>query len=193
MTSHDRPVSYGPHVADDAELRLCGDLHGKRVIELGMAPGRANALAMAGSGAKTIVLDPSADRIAELRREADAAELHVECHQGDLPDLGFATSASVDLVVSSHRLADVDDLPRLLRQVHRVLKPEAPFVIAIDHPAAVGPDQPYGAGTFTLGSLLMSLLRADFRVDNLHELLPSDQPDAMRPTVLVVRARKLGV
>lgn len=193
MTSHERPVSYGPHVADDAELRLCGDLHGKRVIELGMAPGRANALAMAGAGAKTIVLEPAAERIAELRREAEAAELHVECHEGDLPDLGFATSASVDLVVCSHRLADVDDLPRLLRQVHRVLKPEAPFVIAIDHPAAVAADQPYGAGTYTLSSLLMSLLRADFRVDNLHELVASDQPGALRPSVLVLRARKLGV
>jgi len=28
-------VWFGQGVADDAELRLCGDVHGKRVIELG--------------------------------------------------------------------------------------------------------------------------------------------------------------
>ena len=62
--------------------------------------------------------------------------MRVECHQGDLADLGFATSGSVDLVVASHSLAGVDDLPRLLRQVHRVLKPGTPFVVAMPHPVA---------------------------------------------------------
>ena len=30
-------IWYGAHVADESELRLCGDLAGKRVIELGLA------------------------------------------------------------------------------------------------------------------------------------------------------------
>ena len=38
--------------------------------------------------------------------------------------------------VASHSLGGVDDLPRLLRQVHRVLKPGAPFVVAMRHPVA---------------------------------------------------------
>jgi hypothetical protein len=113
VTTHVQPVSFGANVPDDAELRLCGDLHGKRVIELGAAPDRPNALTMAATGAKTILLEPDAERIAGVRRDAETAEIHVEFHQGDLADLGFATSASVDLVVSVHRLAEVDDLPTM--------------------------------------------------------------------------------
>ena len=32
-------------------------------------------------------------------------------------------------------LASVDDLARVFRQVHRVLKPEAPLVCSVPHPA----------------------------------------------------------
>jgi SAM-dependent methyltransferase len=193
VSLHPRPVSYGAGVADDAELRLCGDLNGKRVIELGLAPGSGNAIPMAQAGAKTIVVDPDALLIAATRRLADEAEVHVECHQGDLADLGFATSASVDLVLSVHRLVDVDDLPRVLRQAHRVLKPEAPLVIAVDHPAGVEAGQRYGSGTFSIGSIFTSLLRTDFRVDVMHELFPLDRPEALLPVTLVIRARKLGL
>jgi SAM-dependent methyltransferase len=192
VTTNERTIGYGVGLADDADLRLCGDLEGKRVVELGLAPDGSNAIAIALSGAKTIVLEPSATHIAELRKAAEAAETHVECHEGDLADLGFLTSASVDLVVSVGRLHEVDDLPRVLRQVHRVLRTEAPFVLALPHPAAVGDDEPYGAGTFTVAGLFMSLLRADFRVDVVYELAPVDRR-ALRPSTLVVRARKLGV
>jgi hypothetical protein len=54
--------------------------------------------------------------------------------------------------------------------------------------------RPYGAdGTRTLGELFMALQRANFRVDVLHELFPAGSPDAMVPSTLVLRARKLGV
>ena len=147
-------IWYGDEVADDSELRLCGDIVGKRVLELGLGS-NPNAVAMATRGAKAIALDPSPDRIARLRAAAEAAEVKVECHQGELADLGFATSGSMDLVIASHSIDDVDDLPRLLRQVHRVLRPGAPFVVAMRHPVAAmfyGSDstaqRPYGADEF---------------------------------------------
>ncbi len=128
-------IWYGANVSDESELRLCGDLAGKRVIELGIAPS-PNSILMAQQGAKAIALDPDPQAIAALRSTAERHEVRVECHQGDLADLGFATSGSVDLVVASHSLTGVDDLPRLLRQVHRVLKPGTPFIVAMPHPVA---------------------------------------------------------
>ena len=101
-------IWYGAHVADESELRLCGDLAGKRVIELGVAGSAGaitpNSVTAAMAGAKAMALDPDPQAIAAVRAAAEQAEVTVQCHQGDLADLGFATSASVDLVVASHTL-----------------------------------------------------------------------------------------
>ena len=85
-------IWYGDNVADDSELRLCGDIVGKRVLELGVAP-TSNAITAAVAGAKAIALDPSADKIARLRAAAEVAEVKVECHQGELADLEPALPA----------------------------------------------------------------------------------------------------
>ncbi|MCU1367343.1 MAG: hypothetical protein JWN39_2982 [Ilumatobacteraceae bacterium] len=196
-------VRYGSSVADETELRLCGDVAGKRVIELGIsAP--SNAVALAVAGARALAVDPSADRITLLRRQAEAAEVTVQCHQSEIADLGFVTSASMDLVLASHTLVEVDDLSRLLRQIHRVLKPDAPFVMAGPHPVAamLGTGQaanrqverPYGtAPTRSISEVFMALQRTNFRIDVMHELTPLNNRNAVAPAVLVIRARKLGV
>jgi SAM-dependent methyltransferase len=195
-------VRYGTSVADEAELRLCGDVAAKRVMELGIST-PSNALALAVAGARVIAVDPSADRIATLRRQAHEAEVTIQCHQTEIADLGFATSASFDLVIASHTLGDVDDLARLLRQIHRVLKPEASFVMAGPHPisamlASVGGQlvvqQAYGTGgARSISDVLMALQRTNFRVDMMHELAPLNARNAMAPAVLVIRAKKHGV
>jgi SAM-dependent methyltransferase len=182
-------VTYGAGAPDDAELHLLGDVSGgRRVVELGIA---GNAIALAEAGAKAIALDPDPDRIADLRGAAASAAVTVECHQGELADLGFAPSGTIDLVLSSHTLDDEPDLDRTLRQVHRVLKPGAPFVLAMVHPfAAVSAESPYGAGGRTVGDLLTALDRANFRIELFHELgVDAEHP---APTALVVKARKQG-
>jgi ubiquinone/menaquinone biosynthesis C-methylase UbiE len=197
-------VWFGQGVADDSALRLCGDLNGKRVVEIGVGPtppgSSPNAVRMAQAGAKAIALDPSADRIAALRHQADTAEVRVECHVGELYELGFVTSGSVDLAIATHTLDDVDDLPRLLRQVHRVLRPGAGFVIALTHPVAamfaLGSREAlhhYGETTRTISDLYMHLVRSNFHLDVVHELAPAAARDSLTPTVLVMRARKEGL
>ena len=191
-------IWYGDNVADDGELRLSGDLAGKRVLELGVAT-TSNAIAMAIAGAKAIALDPSADKIARLRAAAEDAEIKVECHRGELADLGFATSGSIDFVIAAHSLRSVDDLPRLLRQVHRVLKVGAPFVVAMHHPVAMMFDgseptarRAYGADGETFSELYMAFERSNFHFDAMYELNSRHQRDALTPSVLVLRARKQG-
>ena len=139
-------IRFGRDIPDDRELRLCGDISdGKRAIELGVSR-QQNAIAFALAGAKAIAVDPSAEAIADLRAAAAKAEVTVECHHGDLADLGFATSGSAALVVANHTLTDVDDLGRLLRQVHRVLRASHPFVISVPHPfAGVHSSDQYGS------------------------------------------------
>lgn len=172
------------------------------MIELGIAK-NSNAIAMALNGAKAIAIDPDAQRIASLRTAAETAEVSVECHRAELADLGFVTSASVDLVVAGNSLASVNDLPRVLRQVHRVLRPNSPFVLWAVHPIAAmfGGDRsgtptakvPYGNGFHTFGALYMAIERSNFHLDTIHELNDQRSREPMFPAVLVMRTRKLGV
>jgi ubiquinone/menaquinone biosynthesis C-methylase UbiE len=195
----DITLSYGDHLPDEAELRLCGDVNGKRVIELGVTSA-VNAVGLARRGAKTMVVDPSADNIATVRTTAEANEVSVECHQADLADLGFATSASVDLVLCAGGLDRVEDVPRLFRQVHRVLRTGAAFVLALPHPFA---SMVHGATVqhdywgllqrHTVSSLFTSLSRANFQVDVLLEPEPRSGPSVLVPPTLLLRSRKLGV
>lgn len=187
-------VTYGQGVPGDDELNVLGDVTGgRRVIELGIA---GNSVALAMMGAKAIALDPDPDRIADLRAAAASAGVSVECHHGELADLGFAPSGTIDLVLANHSLDDDDDLGRTLRQVHRVLKPGAPFVLAMAHPfAAVGVGsggvlRPYGDDHRTVGELLTALDRTNFRIEAFHELGVDDTTPI--PTTLVVKTRKQG-
>lgn len=188
-------MTYGEGIPGEGQLRLLGELgDGRRVIELGVA---GNAVALAQHGAKAIAVDADPERIADLRAGAARAGVSVECHHGDLADLGFAPSGTIDVVLANHTLDDEDDLGRILRQVHRVLKPGAPFVIAMAHPFAevAGPDadgtvRRYGEGRRTVGELLTALARTNFRIEAFHELgLDDDHPV---PTTLVVKTRKEG-
>jgi SAM-dependent methyltransferase len=124
----------------------------------------------------------------------------VELHHGDLAELAFVGADSIDVAVSIYAFGAVDDLNRVFRQVHRVLRPEGPLVFSLPHPTylAVRPDaqppafrRPYfdrspvtwesgsHSGTdipHTIGDLFTSLGRANFRVDTLLE--PEPPPDA---------------
>ncbi len=184
-------IIYGDGIADETELRLCGDVAGaKRAVELGISPW-FNSIEFASAGGKAIAVDPDPERIAEMRRRADAAEVTVQCLEADLADLGDIASTSCDVVVAVQTIAGVDDLGRLLRQVHRILKPSTSFVIAVPHPfASVEPSKPYGTTDRTIGGWFTALERSNFRVDQVKEL--GIGPTQPIPTTLVLRARKEG-
>jgi SAM-dependent methyltransferase len=124
---------YGPDIPNEAELRLLGDLRGKRVLELGCGGGQAS-ISFVKQGAAAIGVDFSAEQLAYARRECDAEEVRVELRQGDVADLAFMRADSIDLVFSSYVFHYVEDLNRVFRQVHRVLKVGAPLVFSIPHP-----------------------------------------------------------
>ncbi len=191
-------IKYGRDIPTDDDLRLAGDISGgKRALELGISRD-SNAVAFALAGAKAIAVDPQPQNIERVRADAARAEVIVQCHTNDIADLGFATSGSLELVVANHTLIEVDDLSRLLRQVHRVLKASHPFIISVPHPFAGlhTTDEygskvlPYGTAGRTISDWFTHLGRANFRVDQILELGVS--PISPVPTTLVIRARKEG-
>ena len=45
----------------------------------------------------------------------------------------------------------------------------------------------------SISDIFMAMQRTNFRIDVMHELMPLGSRTALTPTVLVIRARKLGV
>ncbi len=187
-------VSYGADVAREDTLKLLGTVEGKRILDLGCGTGH-NAIALARQGAKVIGVDESSDQSADARAACDREGIKVELHHAPLAELAFLRADTIDAALSVFGLAQVEDIDRVFRQVHRVLRPEMAFVISLPHPAfaLVDPADPERriqrsywdpapiSGTDpagradvprTISTLFTSLGRANFRVDTVLEPEP---------------------
>ena len=146
-------VRYGGAVPTERDLRLLGDVTGRRAVDLGCGRGD-NAIVLARAGAHVIAVDASAGQLERLGRRAERAEVRVETHRSDAADLAFLRADSVDLAISTGMVDHLEDLDRFLRQVHRVLRPGAPFVFSYPHPVALCIGRAdTGPGGLPLGSL----------------------------------------
>jgi SAM-dependent methyltransferase len=153
MESIPETVAYAPDGPTEAELRICGDVEGKRVLDLGAGSG-ANAIALARQGAHVIAIDSSIAQLTRARKLAATTDVRVEWHESDASDLAFLRADSIDLVLAAGVLGEVEDIDRLFRQVHRVLRPGAPFVFSYDHPMALAVGREGEApGALPLGAL----------------------------------------
>ena len=187
---------YGPDLPTEADLRLVGVVKGKRVLDLGCGGGQA-AVSFAKQGASVTGVDFSAEQLTHARQLCDAEGVKVELRYGDLADLAFLRSDSVDVVFSAGALGFVEDLGRVFRQVHRVLKVGAPIVFSLPHPASAlideDSDQPllvrrayfdqspitveregttFEVYPHTFADLFMGLMRASYRVEAILEPEP---------------------
>ena len=214
-------VRYGPDGPTEDEMRLLGDVAGKRVLDLGCGEGQA-AVAFTLRGATTIAVDASVRMLDRARTLADSAGVRIEWHQGDLADLAFLRAESIDLVFSAYSLGEVADLHRVFRQVHRVLKNRGAFVFSFEHPIAlcIGREPPKTPSTpispvvrmsyFTedpitvdrdgepirlyvrqVSDVFQALSRGGFRVEVLAEPRPGG--DTLVPRTIIWRGRKEGL
>jgi SAM-dependent methyltransferase len=213
---------YGPDIPTEADLRLLGDVKGRRILDLGCGAAQAS-IAFAKAGAAAIGVDFSGEQLAHGRALSTAAEVRVELRQGDLADLAFLRADSIDGAFSANAFDYVEDLGRVFRQVHRVLKVGAPLAFSVTHPlwaraGAGGSDSSrayfdrspvvtrHGDVDLTVfprtfADFYTALVRASYRVDAFLE--PEPVPHAPRslawqsvmaavPFTLIVRARKEG-
>lgn len=194
----DGVVRLGPDLDHEALERLlaaAGPLDEARVLDLGCGSGSA-AVTLARRGARVIGVEASTARLAQARHAAEVADVRVELHHCDLADLAFLRADSIDLVIAIYSLAGVQDLGRVFRQLHRIMRPDAALVLSLPHPVSVmlelDPDEqstPYLTRTadsehpiawraggdegvthvHQIGDVFTALLRANFRVDALVE------------------------
>ncbi len=191
-------VQFGPDLDDDQLEKLIaavGPMEGRRVLDLGCGSGTAS-VAIARRGARVIAVESSTARLTQARHAADVAGVKIEFHHSDLADLAFLRADSIELVVAVYSLAGVQDLGRVFRQLHRVMRPEGALVLSLPHPMSMmleadidDQQTPYltrsawsdqaitwrsgGDEGVThvhqIGDVFTTLLRSNFRVDALVE------------------------
>lgn len=189
-------AAYGPGLPEEGTLRLIGgDMRAKRVLTLGCGHGAA-CLSFARASAVTVAVEPSAEVARRVREEAEAEGLRIELRETDLADLAFLRAESMDLAFSAHELAYVENLGRVLRQVHRSLRRGSPLIFSLPHPFAqtlsesgtslvlsrsyFEPEPWAGGGASTLprpylrsiGEVVAELGRAGYRVEAIAEPEP---------------------
>jgi SAM-dependent methyltransferase len=115
---------------------LLPDLDGKRVIDLGCGFGWFARWARQQRAAHVLGLDLSEKMIDRAR--TDTSDAGIEYAIADLEQVELPES-SFDFAYSSLALHYIADLARLVKAVHRSLRPGASFVFTIEHPIYMAP------------------------------------------------------
>ncbi len=118
----------------DPHGRLRGvRVDGARVLVLA-GGGGWDAVLFAKLGAATTLLDISRRQLDTVRNLAQRERVRIRFLQGNMKDLSRFADASFDVVWHCHSLVFVDDAPRVLREVGRVLAPGGTYVMSTVHP-----------------------------------------------------------
>ena len=127
-------VHYGPYGPGEQELRVIGNVTGLDVLELGCG-GAQNAIVLAKWGAKSVTaLDQSEKQLEYAKKLANSQGVKIRFLKGNIEDLSMLEDASFDLIVSSHAMSYVVDLPRVFSEVARVLRKNGRIVTCLGHP-----------------------------------------------------------
>jgi SAM-dependent methyltransferase len=136
-----RLAFFGP-----AQVALCGEVRGLRVLDLGCGSGYL-ARALAGRGARVTGVDLSPNMVAHARRLEAGQPLGVEYAEGDAAaaDALFPAGA-FDLVASCLALQDMPDPAAAFRAALALLRPGGRFVASVAHPATDTPHREWARG-----------------------------------------------
>jgi ubiquinone/menaquinone biosynthesis C-methylase UbiE len=122
----------------DVLLRLLGEGSGS-LVDVGCGTG-AYAAGLAERGWDVTGVDVSEDMLRRARAKG------VRTVHADATALPFEDE-SFDAAISVFTSTDVDDLPAVVREIVRVLRPGAPLVYLSVHPCFVGPHSMYDPET----------------------------------------------
>jgi SAM-dependent methyltransferase len=125
------PGNRGVHLYDNL-ISWAPVVAGERVLDLGCGSGGATRAAahVVGPEGMVVGIDVSAECI-EVARARTLPELPVLFRRGDAQALTTVPDRTFDCAVASMMLEQVADLPRMLAEVFRVLRPGGRFVASV--------------------------------------------------------------
>lgn len=126
-------VHYGPLCPGEDRLGLLGDIHGKKVLDLGCGCGQ-NCIALTRLGASVVGVDFSEGQLAQARIMASEENSAIDFVQSDMARLDTLSDNSFDLVISACAIAFVEDIDATFRETYRVLRPDGIFILSDMYP-----------------------------------------------------------
>ncbi|MCP2623788.1 class I SAM-dependent methyltransferase [Mycolicibacterium smegmatis] len=127
---HARDGFYNAHYDRPACLALIGDVAGRTILDAACGPG-LYAEELAKRGASLIGFDQSPRMVELARARVPSGDFRVHDLAGPLD---WLPSQSVDAVLLALALEYVDDRTAMLREFHRVLRPDGALVLSRMHP-----------------------------------------------------------
>jgi ubiquinone/menaquinone biosynthesis C-methylase UbiE len=113
-------------------LDLCGDVQGLSVLDVGCGPGLYAEELVARGASELTGLDGSPTMV-ELARERVPERATFRVHDLESP-LDWLAPESFDLAVMALVIHHVDNRVGVLREIHRVLRPDGKLVVSTHHP-----------------------------------------------------------
>jgi len=137
---------WSPEGLDEADVRLLGDVEGRRVLDIGCGAAQC-ARWLRSQGATAIGLDLSFRQLQHSRRLDEETSLTVPVTCATATALPFADGC-FDLACSAFgALPFLVDIGTALREVARVVRPGGRFVFSVVHPMRqLFPDEPTERG-----------------------------------------------
>ena len=200
-------VDFGdPIFPTESDLRILGEVAGKRVVELG-AGGCNCGIALAKQGARVTCLDVSEAQLRIGREHAAQAGVDIEIVEAEAREISRFGPAAFDLAIAIASLNYVPNLDEVFARVFAGLASGGRFVFSLPHPfmgafeaSVLSPedqaDPNYGYrgptrwkwnrdDTFefvtyrrTIADLVNGVVRSGFRLARVEELLPKrPEPD----------------
>jgi SAM-dependent methyltransferase len=129
----DADFMWCPERAREADVRLLGDVRGRRVLEVGAGAAQCTRW-LATEGALAVGFDVSAAQLAQARLLDARTGVATTLVQADAQQLPFQ-DGSFDLACSAYGAVPfVVDSAAVMREVARVLKPGGRWVFSVTHP-----------------------------------------------------------
>jgi len=129
-------VYWGDFVATESQLRILGDVRGKRILEIACG-GAQNSIALSKWGAKAFGVDLSRKQILygrKLVRNENAEVSLLVCNIEKLP----FKDESFDIVTTAVSLHYAPDLNAVVSEASRVLVKDGYFTFSAAHPLSEG-------------------------------------------------------
>ena len=126
-------VHYAPIAPGERELRLLGDVRGKRVLELACGAAQ-NSIALAKWGAHVTAMDFSSRQLQKAKLLVSGEKVEVNLIRGDMERLGMFRNAAFDIVLSSFGWEFVPDLGACFDECSRVLADDGLLIVCTVHP-----------------------------------------------------------
>ena len=125
--------SYSENVERPVIESLLGDLSNTSALDLGCGSG-TYATRLAARGAQVVGVDLSATMLGLARDRARTSEVALELLIADIARPLPFSSAQFDLVFTATALHYVEDLGSAVREIARVMRPQARLIASVLHP-----------------------------------------------------------